>query len=338
MGYEEFKIMLKKILQEKMGNKVEVRFETLKKNNGTEVEAVTLFGGDALAPAPHIKDLYELYQRQDGSGGFDACIDMIEQLYASTDMVPIKRVFRPWEELEDEVKDKIMPVLINRKWNGGILKDTVYQDFLDLAVILRVQVLETSEGSGTVRVNKNILDIWGVSENELWVTAFRNLRKEKFVAEDLEKEISKILGATGILENTAVDGVGMPPQSHTPKRETVKEDRGLEKRHTVPEKDALAGESGVFQYVLTNSKRTYGAAGMLRTDLLQEVAEKEGCGLFILPSSVHEVLLLPDRGMFPAEMLRETIGAVNREQVADAEKLSDNLYYFRKGADKAEVF
>lgn len=330
MGYEEFKETLLKLLQEKMGSDVEVTFEMLRKNNGTEVEAVILSGGDSLMPVPHEKDLYELYQQQDGDGGFEACISMIEQLYASTDTLHVERVFKPWEELGDELKSRIMPVLINKKWNQEILKDAVYKEFLDFAVILKVLVLETLEGDGTIRVNKDILNIWEVSENELWDTAFCNLNNERFVVEDFDTVVGKIL------EDSVIEGVDVPPEYLTLKNELLTEGIRLEKQ-TDSEKDSLTGGRGVFQYILTNSKRNRGAVGMLRTDLLQEVAEKEGCGLFILPSSVHEVLLLPDRGLLPAEMLKETVGSINQKYVEDEEKLSDNIYYFRKGADRAEV-
>lgn len=328
MGYEEFKAMLLKLLQEKMGSDIEVRFKMLRKNNGTQVEAVALLGGDVLAPAPHVKDLYELYQQHGNDGVFEACINMIGQLYASADKPHVEKIIKRWEDLEDELKDNIMPVLINKKWNEGTLENTVYREFLDFAVILRVCVLETPEESGTIRVDKDILDIWGVSERELWDTAFRNLNNERFVVEDFERVIEKIL------EDSVMEGVDMPLEPRTLKNEP--QETGLEKQ-TAPEKDFLTGGIGTFQYILTNSKRSYGAAGMLRTDLLQAVAEKEGCSLFILPSSVHEVLLLPDRGLFPAEKLKETVGAINQEYVEDADRLSDNIYYFRKGADKAEM-
>lgn len=96
MGYEEFKAMLLKLLQEKMGSDVEVKLKMLRKNNGTQVEAVILSGVDALAPAPHVEDLYELYQQHGNDGGFDACIGMIEQLYASTDTLHVENMGRTW--------------------------------------------------------------------------------------------------------------------------------------------------------------------------------------------------------------------------------------------------
>lgn len=58
------------------------------------------------------------------------------------------------------------------------------------------------------------------------------------------------------------------------------------------------------------------------------LARKEKKSLYILPSSVHEVILLPDNGEESPEELRRMIREVNREHVAPEEVLSDNLYYF----------
>ena len=331
MGYEEFKIMLLERLQEKMGSSVEVKFEMLQKNNGTEVEAVILSDGDPVMPAPHVKGLYELYREQGEGGGFDACISMIWQLYASKDTIPVDKVFKPWDEVGDGVKDKIMPVLINKKWNEEILRDAVYKEFLDFAIILWVPVFEMPEGNGIVRVNKKILDLWGVSESELWEVAFRNLKNEKFVIQDLVKAVSEVL------RGSSVEGRDILPDSHEPEKEEFAEETGLEQKTVKSGEDARMEGGEVFQYLMTNRMRNHGAVGMLRTDLLQKMTEKEGCSLFILPSSIHETILVPDRGMFSAEMLRETVESINREQVEKWERLSDNVYYFRKGGSKVEI-
>lgn len=331
MGYEEFKIMLLERLQEKMGSSVEVKFEMLQKNNGTEVEAVILSDGDPVMPAPHVKGLYELYQEQGEDGGFDACINMIELLYASKDTIPVDKIFKPWDEVEDGVKDKIMPVLINKKWNEEILRDTIHKEFLDFAIILWAPMFETSDGNGTVRVNKKILDLWGVSESELWEVAFRNLKNEKFLIQDLVEAVSEVL------RGSSVEGGDILSANHEPEKGKLAEGTGLEHKTAKPGEDALMEGDGVFQYLMTNRMRNHGAVGMLRTDLLQKMTEKEGCSLFILPSSIHEIILAPDRGTFSAEMLRETVESINREQVEMWERLSDNVYYFRKGGSEVEI-
>ena len=75
---------------------------------------------------------------------------------------------------------------------------------------------------------------------------------------------------------------------------------------------------------------------MLRVDLLESFAGLCGCNWYILPSSVHEVLLTPDKGV-PPQDLRRIVQEVNREQVDEAEQLSDEVYYYRRGSWKLEL-
>lgn len=93
---------------------------------------------------------------------------------------------------------------------------------------------------------------------------------------------------------------------------------------------------GAF-YLLTNDDQIYGAAGMLRTDLLEHFAEEKGCDFYILPSSVHELLLIVDSGEITREELEEMVRSVNRMCVAKEERLSDRVYYFKRGSGKAEL-
>lgn len=80
--------------------------------------------------------------------------------------------------------------------------------------------------------------------------------------------------------------------------------------------------------VLTNSKRSYGAACILYPGVLEEVAQRMGGSFYILPSSIHETILLPYDGMLSVESIKEMISVVNRTQVDPEEVLSDSLYYY----------
>ena len=85
-----------------------------------------------------------------------------------------------------------------------------------------------------------------------------------------------------------------------------------------------------------NKYQNLGAVGMLRTDLLEKFAEQGGCDLYILPSPIHEVLLLKDDKM-PVNELREMVRSVNRGVVDEMDRLSDEVYYYRRGSGKEEI-
>ena len=89
--------------------------------------------------------------------------------------------------------------------------------------------------------------------------------------------------------------------------------------------------------VLTNEKRTQGAACMLYPELLAQLAGKEERSFYIFPSSVHEVILMPDTGRGEAESFKQMIVEINDAQVAPEEVLSDSLYYYDLAEKRVKI-
>ena len=89
-------------------------------------------------------------------------------------------------------------------------------------------------------------------------------------------------------------------------------------------------------YVFTTQTGLYGApAGLFHTDLLYSLAKKLGTKyLFLLPSSVHEIIVLPGSPE-EKEGLDALVAAVNREEVDENEQLADHCYLF--DADTGEI-
>ena len=91
----------------------------------------------------------------------------------------------------------------------------------------------------------------------------------------------------------------------------------------------------VPMYVLTNQEKLYGAAALLYSEQLKNLAEQMDCDLLILPSSIHEVLLIPDDHQKGYDFYMKMVDEVNRTQVEPEEVLSYKLYRYSK--NKAEV-
>ncbi len=81
-------------------------------------------------------------------------------------------------------------------------------------------------------------------------------------------------------------------------------------------------------YVLTNEKKCQGAAVLLYPHVLEDAAEQLGGNFYVLPSSIHEVILLKEQGHEKPEGLKEMIREANDTQVAMEEVLSDYPYYY----------
>lgn len=90
-------------------------------------------------------------------------------------------------------------------------------------------------------------------------------------------------------------------------------------------------------YILTNTKGFLGAAGLLLENLLTDFAETIGNSFFILPSSIHEVLLVPESGEMDIGTLSEMVCAVNKSHVIPQEVLSDHAYYYDRKTGQIHV-
>lgn len=100
----------------------------------------------------------------------------------------------------------------------------------------------------------------------------------------------------------------------------------------------LEQADGVSMYVLTNQAKLNGASVMLYSDKIKELADRLQSDLIILPSSVHEVLLLPDDHEQKYDFYRQMVEEVNATQVEPEEILSYNLYrYSRKKEEIEEI-
>lgn len=98
----------------------------------------------------------------------------------------------------------------------------------------------------------------------------------------------------------------------------------------------LSEEYRVPMYVLTNTDKLYGAATLLYSHKIKELADRLKRDLLIIPSSVHEVLLMEDGAEQDYEWLRNVVKEVNCSQVDPEEVLSENLYRYVWEQEKIE--
>ena len=95
------------------------------------------------------------------------------------------------------------------------------------------------------------------------------------------------------------------------------------------------GDSAPLQAV-TNWERIFGAALMINKENLDLIHESFAGNFWILPSSVHEFMILPDEDNINAEGLLNIVTEINSEIVSDDDKLSDSVYYY--DGEKITVF
>lgn len=87
-------------------------------------------------------------------------------------------------------------------------------------------------------------------------------------------------------------------------------------------------------YILSNKERLYGAVAILYTRLTKHLGEVLGEDYYVIPSSIHEVLLVPVSSGFVRQDLETMLHDINQTSVDPEEVLSEQVYYYSRKADK----
>lgn len=192
-------------------------------------------------------------------------------------------------------KSKVAYKLINLSKNKDLLNDIPYVPFFDLAIVFFLLLDTTEKGSATILITNDILKYWGISTEELHEIATKNT--PKLLLADF-KPMSVMI---------------------------------QELLHETPN-DEDAWQS--VMYVLTNRHRHFGAACILYSQVLEDIANQLDKDFYILPSSIHEVIILPVSELPNHIELNKMIVEINESQVSQEEMLSDHAYYYSREAQR----
>ena len=197
------------------------------------------------------------------------------------------------EEIREfsSIKHRIVYKLIHKKENSLLLAEVPYIPYHDLAIVFYILLEIESSGSGTILITNSMLQTWDISVHDLYLAASEN--------------------AATLL----------PPKFNT-MHSVLCEMLGT---------DCVDGDfADNHMYILTNSMSQFGAATILYKDLLEQIALELQDDFYILPCSVHEVIILP-RSYSPCpEDIDRMIVEINETQIAPDEVLSDHSYYYSK--------
>ena len=90
-------------------------------------------------------------------------------------------------------------------------------------------------------------------------------------------------------------------------------------------------------YVLTNTSGVNGAVCMLYPNVLKHFSEGIEQDVVILPSSIHEVLLLADEEGISYDELSQMVAQINTSEVLPQDRLSNQVYRYSRKSDSIEV-
>ena len=203
-------------------------------------------------------------------------------------------------------KDKIVFQLINTEQNKEMLANMPHREFKDLSVIYRMVVKIDGEGIASTPVHNGLAETLGFTEEQMF----------KLAAENTKRLLPPVIKSMNDVMRDIFMKDGMPPEIA----------------------DMMLGEMPPEQqmYVISNNKGINGAVSMLYEDGLHDLAEKLGSDLYIMPSSIHEVIAVSTDLGNPNE-LAAMVAEINMDQVALDERLSNQVYHYDKDLRKVTL-
>ena len=167
-------------------------------------------------------------------------------------------------------------------------KQVIQKSWLDLTVYYVVRLVQEEPWNVQIRITQGMLQQWGIREEELLKQAMLNMKQGGY---KVEKILNVLLNALPDIE--------------------------------VPEDVA---DEGCAMIVLTNKAMNQGSVAILDKEILKEIAGEQS--MYILPASIHEVILLPEREGVEKEKMDAMVQQVNVESVLPEERLSNHAYYY----------
>jgi len=190
----------------------------------------------------------------------------------------------------DVVRDHLIVRLHRRQYIEEILPTIPYRQVCDMVEAVCF-ALQNNPEKAFLTVTNGMLKEWGISEEELFRIAVENTVKAKPA---LMRPLLDIMAEAGLLPD-----------------DTEEE---LQPEHQL--------------YVVTNPDRLLGAGVILYPGFLKKAAKKIGRSFYLIPSSIHEILLLPDTGDVDVDFLKMMINDINRNRVSPEERLSNHPYRY----------
>lgn len=306
MTLKKFAKQIQILVSERLGAKYQVRIKEMQKNNGVRLQGlIILERAQNISPTIYLDDFYEAYQH-----GFELerIVEKILQIYKED--MPKESIDMSFFRDFLKVKDRICYRLIDAGKNKELLEMIPHVRFLDLAICFYYAYQGRVLGEGSILIYNTHMEMWNTSTEELLHLAQENTPVIfPWECKPMETVIEELL------------------QEHYEKT-----GEAMLERH---EQEQFLEEMPM--QILSNQSRVQGAAVILYPGLLEKMADELQGSFYIIPSSIHEVILLPVKSMKAVDELKDMIREVNRTQVERQEVLSDRLYIYSKDRSCIEI-
>lgn len=292
---DEVKNRIKDFLPEKYAN-ANISVREQEKINSSYT-GLMVEGEDRIAnPTINLERFYEEYQ--DGQLMEDVLYDIAKIIQMEGPEVDVSRLID-----YDKVKDSLFIRVCNSKENTEFLKKVPHVEVEDIAVTYHIKVSGDERGIASTPVTNEMMKMYGIRHEKLLDDALESSPKvnpPEIVSMDelMESIYREQFEMLGYSENQIEEMLEDMPRSEIP------------------------------MMVVTNTDRTNGAAVIFYPDVMEQLGEKLNGNFFVLPSSLHETIVVPDNGTLEHKELLAMVTEINATQVGTQDKLTDQVYHY----------
>ncbi|MFV0342821.1 MAG: DUF5688 family protein [Anaerocolumna sp.] len=314
LGFKEFCTEIKDLMAERFSKEYKVELNQVLKNNSIILEGIVILQKEeTIAPNIYLNNYYVRYQN---GLSLDEIVESICKEYNKSKMKGNTKAIKDNLEFE-KIKNTIVYRLINFDKNKSLLSEIPHTKFLDLAVTFHCLVKSDEEGIGTIRVTNEHLKVWNVSLEDLIQYAKINTPiLFPPVVQSMKKVIDKLL--MGEFQDEDVD----TQQSNENFRNIMDQEEGSEDDCYYNLEDNML--------VISNQRNINGASCMIYDNLLSDISEQLNADLYILPSSIHELIVIKNENTYENTVLKDMVKDVNLTQVPLEDILSNNIYFYSR--------
>ena len=307
MNYNEFCEEINLTVQSIAGPDYKVSVMKVNKLNGVILHSLIIQkDGENVTPNIYLEDHYTKYLQ---GRTINSLAAEVMSFYFQTE----KCSDLPFPAIMDfdTVKDKLFIKLINYDKNKELLKTIPYVKWLDLAVVFSVLVKKDSEGVGSFYVNNDLMERWEVNIETIYNCAMSNT--------------PQLLGRSIRMMDDIIKDMLIKYFNNSKDRDSF--DTML---------DAIQSEQhngSNKMYVASNTYGINGAVWLLYKNDLQALSKQLNSDLYLLPSSIHEIIIIKADDKLQRDQLLNMVREVNDTQVPEQEVLSDNVYLYNRETD-----
>ncbi len=303
MTYEQFKQKLTDNLTELFPSGTNISIRQFSHNNHILLDGLTILEpGSNISPTIYLNSYFA--RHQDGTS-FSALQNQILSYYY--EHCSLRNIDTSFFTCFDKIRSRIVYKLIHYERNRELLKEVPHVPYLDLAIVFYCLMQGGPCKNAAIPICNEHLAYWNISVEELYATALENTPVLLTFCCDSLADL--VLPALDLL----------PAAERSAAHETLHS-------QIVP------------MYVITNQKRFYGACCILYQNELRQVAERLQDSLYILPSSVHEVIVIPASAAGAPKELPSLVREINLTEVTPEEVLSDCVYYYNRHTGQISIY